>query len=89
MRTVQLWFQSDNQKGASSDNINWLAHIFGCGDPEAVRVWRIKLMQAQSVLSAKRKETSDDQYENNADKALSESSVQRSIFDLAGLTKTA
>jgi len=55
LRTVQLWFQ-DNDKGISSENIRWLARIFGCGDPEATSAWQAKLTASQSLLTAQRKE---------------------------------
>lgn len=55
LRTVQLWFQ-DNDKGISSENIRWLARIFGCGDPEATSAWQAKLTASQSRLTAQRKE---------------------------------
>lgn len=54
LRTVQLWFQ-DNNKGVSSDNIRWLARVFGCGDPEATSKWQIELSAAQSRLADKRR----------------------------------
>ncbi|MER8823718.1 hypothetical protein [Mesorhizobium sp. M0809] len=55
LRTVQLWFQ-ENEKGISTANIRWLARIFGCGDPVATSEWQIELSEAQSRLSAKRRE---------------------------------
>lgn len=55
LRTVQLWFQS-NDKGIGTDNILWLARIFGCGDPEATLQWRAELSAANRRLAAKRKE---------------------------------
>ncbi|WP_206019316.1 RcgA family putative transporter [Roseovarius spongiae] len=55
LRTVQVWFQ-DNDNGISSDNIRWLARIFGCGDPEAVSEWQTALSAARSRLDAKRRE---------------------------------
>jgi len=55
LRTVQLWFQ-DNDKGISSENIRWLARIFGCSDPEATSAWQAKLTASQSRLTAQRKE---------------------------------
>ncbi|MBU2360977.1 MAG: hypothetical protein KKB02_18920 [Alphaproteobacteria bacterium] len=54
LRTVQLWFQ-DNDKGISSENIRWLARIFGCGDPDATSEWQAELSAAQSRLTAKRR----------------------------------
>ena len=54
LRTVQLWFQ-DNEKGISSDNIRWLARIFGCNDPEATSEWQAELIAARSRLVAKRR----------------------------------
>jgi hypothetical protein len=54
LRTVQHWFQ-DNEKGISSDNIRWLARIFGCHDPEATGVWQAELIAANRRLVAKRR----------------------------------
>src|SRR5690606_4896825 len=34
LRAVQVWFQ-DNDNGISTENMRWLARIFGCDDPEA------------------------------------------------------
>ena len=56
LRAVQLWFQ-ENNKGIGSNNIRWLARIFGCDDPKATSEWQIELRAAQSRLSAKRRET--------------------------------
>lgn len=55
LRTVQLWFQ-DNDKGISSDNIRWLARIFGCDDPKATSEWQALLSAARSRLTVKRRE---------------------------------
>lgn len=55
LRTVQLWFQ-DNEKGIGSDNIRWLARIFGCDDPEATSEWQAELSAARSRFNAKRRE---------------------------------
>ena len=55
LRTVQLWFQ-DNEKGISSDNIRWLARVFGCDDPEATSEWQAELSASQSRLVAKRRQ---------------------------------
>jgi len=54
LRTVQLWFQ-ENERGISAQNIRWLARIFGCGDPDAIREWQIELHAAQDRLNAKRR----------------------------------
>jgi hypothetical protein len=54
LRTVQLWFQ-DNDTGISSDNIRWLARIFGCDDPEATSAWQAELSASQSRLTARRR----------------------------------
>lgn len=54
LRTVQLWFQ-DNDTGISSDNIRWLARIFGCDDPEATSAWQAELSASQSRLAARRR----------------------------------
>lgn len=55
LRTVQLWFQ-ENEKGISTANIRWLARIFGCDDAVATSEWQMELGEAQSRLSAKRRE---------------------------------
>lgn len=55
LRTVQLWFQ-DNEKGVSTNNIHWLARIFGCDDPAATNEWQMELSAAQSRLTATRRE---------------------------------
>lgn len=55
LRTVQRWFES-NDTGISTDNIRWLARIFGCDDPAAISRWQMKLSSAQSQLTAKRRE---------------------------------
>ncbi len=54
LRTVQLWFQ-DNDKGISTENIRWLARVFGCDDPEATSKWQAELSAAQARLVAKRR----------------------------------
>jgi len=55
VRTVQVWFQ-DNDNGISSENLRWLARIFGCGDPAAASDWQTELSAARSRLDAKRRE---------------------------------
>lgn len=55
LRTVQVWFQ-DNDNGISSENLRWLARIFGCDDPEAASAWQTELSTARSRLDAKRRE---------------------------------
>ncbi len=55
LRTVQVWFQ-DNDNGISSENLRWLARIFGCGDPEAASEWQTELSAARSRLDARRRE---------------------------------
>lgn len=54
IRSVQHWFQ-DNNKGINSENIYWLARVFGCGDPEATTEWRVELGAANRRLAVKRK----------------------------------
>ena len=54
IRTVQVWFQ-DNDNGISSENLRWLARIFGCGDPAAASEWQTALSAARSRLDAKRR----------------------------------
>ncbi|WP_064697194.1 RcgA family putative transporter [Rhizobium aegyptiacum] len=56
LRTVQLWFQ-DNEKGISIANIRWLARIFGCDDPVATSEWQMELSAAQTLLTAKRRDS--------------------------------
>ncbi len=51
---MQLWFQ-DNNKGISTENIRWLARVFGCDDPEATSKWQTELSSAQSRLVARRR----------------------------------
>jgi len=53
LRTVQLWFE-DNARGIGQDNIKRLATIFGCGDPDAIRKWRVKLSDSNHQLKLKR-----------------------------------
>lgn len=55
LRTVQVWFQ-DNDNGISSENIRWLARVFGCDDPEAASDLQTELSAARSKLDAKRRE---------------------------------
>ena len=55
LRTVQVWFQN-NDNGISSENLRWLARIFGCDDPEAASEWQTELSAARSRLDAKRRE---------------------------------
>ncbi len=64
LRTVQLWFQ-DNDKGISSDNILWLAKIFGCGDPDATTEWRKALFSANALLISNRRKQSKQQSEDS------------------------
>jgi hypothetical protein len=54
LRTVQLWYQ-DNEKGISTENIRWLARVFGCDDPIETSRWQKELISAQARLSAKRR----------------------------------
>lgn len=54
LRTVQVWFQ-DNDNGISSENIRWLARVFGCDDPEAASDLQTELSAARSRLDAKRR----------------------------------
>lgn len=54
LRTVQRWFQ-ENETGISSDNIRWLARIFGCNDPEATGDWQLALNTARLRSIAQRK----------------------------------
>ena len=54
LRTVQVWFQ-DNDNGISTDNVRWLARIFGCNDPEATSHWQAELTAAKEQLAAERR----------------------------------
>ena len=54
LRTVQLWYQ-DNEKGISTENIRWLARVFGCDDPKATSEWQTELSAARAQLVAKRR----------------------------------
>lgn len=54
LRSVQRWFQN-NEHGIGSNNIRWLARIFGCNDPEASSQWQIALSTAQARLMAERR----------------------------------
>ena len=54
LRTVQLWFQ-ENDNGISTDNIRWLARIFGCNDPEATSLWQAELRAAKDRLATERR----------------------------------
>lgn len=54
LRTVQIWFQ-DNDNGISSDNIRWLARIFGCGDADATSQWQVELAAAKDRLARERR----------------------------------
>lgn len=56
LRTVQLWFQ-ENDKGVSTENIKWLARIFGCDDNAAISEWQMELRAAQSRLSVTRRKS--------------------------------
>jgi len=54
LRTVQLWSQ-DNEKGISTENIRWLARVFGCDDPKATSEWQTELSAARARLVARRR----------------------------------
>lgn len=54
-RTIQRWFQN-NEHGIGSANIALLAAIFGCEDPNAIRLWRIALSDATQKLRKRKKE---------------------------------
>lgn len=73
LRTVQLWFQ-DNDKGISSDNIRWLARIFGCDDPEATSEWQAELSAARTNFIAKRREKRSPKEHSEPDAPLPPSS---------------
>lgn len=55
LRTVQTWFQ-DNDRAISTENIRWLARIFGCNDPEATSEWQAALTAATALTVARRRE---------------------------------
>lgn len=54
LRTVQVWFQ-DNDNGINTDNIRWLARIFGCNDPQATSLWQAELRAAKERLAGERR----------------------------------
>lgn len=54
LRTVQLWFQS-NSRGVSSENVRWLARIFGCDDPIATSEWQTILTMSLNRLAQERR----------------------------------
>ena len=54
LRTVQVWFQ-DNDNGIGTNNLRWLARIFGCGDPETASQWQAVLSAANRRLAEERK----------------------------------
>ncbi len=55
LRSVQIWFQ-DNHNGISDANIDWLARIFGCGDPDATSAWQAELRASKDRLTKERRE---------------------------------
>ena len=56
LRTVQYWFQS-NDRGIGDSNIERLSSVFSSNDPEAMRIWRIKLHQANRKTKEQRAKT--------------------------------
>lgn len=54
LRAVQMWFQ-DNDNGISSDNIRWLARIFGCDDPDETSKWQAEIRAAKERLASERR----------------------------------
>ena len=79
-RTVQLWFQ-ENERGVGRSNIRWLARVFGCDDADATRDWQIKLMAAQTRLSAKRRLARTVAPTKNKSKISDPKSADESIID--------
>ena len=55
LRTVQVWFH-DNLNGISTENIKWLARIFGCNDPDSSSQWQVALSAAKERLAVERRE---------------------------------
>tara|TARA_R100001369_G_scaffold52398_2_gene79208 strand:- start:4073 stop:5710 length:1638 start_codon:yes stop_codon:yes gene_type:complete len=55
LRTVQVWFH-DNLNGISTENIKWLARIFGCNDPDCSSQWQVALSAAKERLAVERRE---------------------------------
>ena len=59
---MQVWFQA-NDNGIGTDNIRWLARIFGCDDPEQTSKWQAELKASKERLTvvrrAKRNSTND------------------------------
>lgn len=79
LRTVQIWFQ-DNDKGISTDNIRWLARVFGCDDPEATSQWQASLSAAQSLLASKRRDARE-MVQNAKIEAHKKASITASDFE--------
>jgi hypothetical protein len=82
LRTIQLWFQ-DNDKGISSDNIRWLARVFGCDDPEATGAWQAELSASQSRLVAKRRQERQATGETAQERQDPDSPAMRDVAGLA------
>ena len=55
LRAVQVWFQN-NDNGISTENIRWLARIFGCHDPEETGRWQTELIVSKDRLTLERRE---------------------------------
>ena len=71
LRTVQLWFQ-DNDRGVSTENIRWLARIFGCDDPVTISEWQIILSKAQARLKVNRRERKRAENDKSTPSAVAE-----------------
>lgn len=54
LRSVQLWLQ-DNDHGIGTNNLRWLARIFGCDDPDETSKWQAVLRASKDQSSAERK----------------------------------
>ena len=82
LRTVQNWFQQNN-KTPNPANIDRLAKIFGCGDPEATSEWR-KALSDSRTLSAKQRRKLKDQAEiEQKEEDENDGVIQNQRFSLA------
>ncbi|WP_226554802.1 hypothetical protein [Celeribacter naphthalenivorans] len=89
IRTVQMWFQDTNDAGISPKNIRWLAVIFGCGDPEATRLWQKELFESRSRLFDRRKNArSNDTKIANKEKQQEQGSLKGIVGISIGMFAT-
>ena len=59
LRSVQVWFQA-NDNGIGTENIRWLARIFGCDDPEETSRWAAEIRASKDRLTAERRAKKSD-----------------------------